>query len=77
MRDTHEHTTVTALLGAAGLALAVSCLQGCSWGFITGESGIEYSLRINPITHTESEQEFDTRTIRFGRSKQASNRGEK
>lgn len=69
MRNASEHVTLGEVFVAVGCGLVVSMLSGCSWGFLSGESGIEYSFRINPITQTEAEQKFESRTYRFGRSR--------
>lgn len=52
----------------AGVVILAGCLNlgGCSWAALKGEEGYEYSFRFAPITQTDAEQHFDSKTIRFG-----------
>lgn len=52
----------------AGVVLLLGALNmgGCSWAALKGEVGYEYSVSYSPITATDSEKHFDTKTIRFG-----------
>lgn len=69
-------TLIASLLMWIGIFWAATALTGCSTAALLGEEGYEYSFRFAPITKTDATYSYDTKTIRFGKSRAQYNREE-